>query len=369
MIPLWKLRRELQRLKVQAQALPMALYEPFVQTRHDRARAERVTVTQGALPATERMAVFLLYQPNGVNPSVLATCRHLVQQGFSPIVVSNTPLSSGDRIALMELVHLVAERPNFGYDFGGYRDGLWLIKERKIKPEQLLFLNDSVWFPVRSDTSLLTDMSQSPADYVGTQVFGDVSPSVKRQGFFGSYCFLIKAPLLNSDAFNDFWTHYRMSSNKEVTLRRGERAFSHQMLRASDRSAGIFSHDRYHAVIDGLNTSALREALGDMVVLRTDLEERRQALLKTASTVSWDDDAQSLLREAARSKNYIGAAPVISLRELGFPMIKKNNEMLYREARKRIITAVDEGRLVGLDAQVLGEMRTLIARTKTDDIH
>jgi hypothetical protein len=360
MIPGWKLKRELERLKVQAQAVPLALYEPFVQRRHDRERADRIAVTPGALPASERLAIFLLFQPKGVAASVLLTCRHLATSGFAPVVVSNTPLSGADRAALAATAHLVAERPNLGYDFGGYRDGLWLIGTTGLAPRQVLFLNDSVWFPVWPASTLLEEMAQADADYVGTQVFGDVSPGAAKPGFFGSYCFLAKTPLLETPAFRDFWEGYRLSSNKEVTLRRGERAFSHRMLGAARRSLGVYSLGRFHGVVDALGPKGLREALGDMVALDPALEGRRGALL-TESGAGWEDRARTLLRDSAQSKNYIGAAPVLSLRDLRFPMIKKNNEMLYRRARARIVAALDEGRLTGIDPVIEGELRARVA--------
>ncbi|MCU0854798.1 MAG: rhamnan synthesis F family protein [Rhodobacteraceae bacterium] len=360
MIPGWKLKRELERLKVQAQAVPLALYEPFVQRRHDRERGTRIAVTPGALAAGEKLAIFLLFQPKGVAASVLLTCRHLADSGFAPIVVSNTPLSKADRAALAGTVHLVAERPNLGYDFGGYRDGLWLIGTRGLSPRQVLFLNDSVWFPVWPGSTLLSEMAGADADYVGTQVFGDVSPGAAKPGFFGSYCFLAKAPLLETEAFRGFWEGYRLSSNKEVTLRRGERAFSHRMLGAARRSLGIYSIGRFHGVVDALGPDGLREALGDMVALDPVLEGRRAALL-AESGAGWEDRARTLLRDSAQSKNYIGAAPVLSLRDLRFPMIKKNNEMLYRRARARIVAALDEGRLSGIDPVIESELRARVA--------
>jgi hypothetical protein len=132
------------------------------------------------------------------------------------------------------------------------------------------------------------------------------------------------------------------------------------MLGAARKSLGIYSVDRFHGVIDTLDDDGLREALGDMVVLDPLLEDRRAQLL-SESGGGWEDRARALLRDSARSKNYIGAAPVLSLRDLRFPMIKKNNEMLYRRARARIVAALDEGRLDGLDPVIERELRARTA--------
>ena len=36
MIPGWKLKREVKRLKIKASAIPLALYEPFMLRNYDR---------------------------------------------------------------------------------------------------------------------------------------------------------------------------------------------------------------------------------------------------------------------------------------------------------------------------------------------
>ncbi len=356
MIPAWKLKREVDRLLVQAKAIPLALYEPFVQRRHDAARGRTIKTSTGALPQGANLAIFLIFQPKGVAPSVLTTCGHLVASGFSPIVISNCPLAPDDRTALQDLSCQVIERPNFGYDFGGYRDGVWSIQQSGATPESVLFLNDSVWFPVTANSTLLTDMLADPGEYIGTQVFGDVTRSGRARAFFGSYCFLIKRPLWQHPAFQGFWADYRVSSNKEITLRRGERAFSRQMLETTDKARATFDLTRFMALVDGLSDEGLVEAIRDMVVTAPDLE-RRQTDLIAAGELALPDDMRALLHASAASKNYIGAAPILSLRELGFPMIKKNNERHYMLARHRILRAADESRLPGLDPVILDEIR------------
>ncbi|MCV6592662.1 MAG: rhamnan synthesis F family protein [Silicimonas sp.] len=356
MIPGWKLRREFERLRTQIAALPSLVVQPFVQRRYDRRRATAIRVSEGALAAGPKLAIFLIYQPKGVSAGVLATCDHLLARGFAPIVISNTPLSREDQTALQPRAHLLVERPNYGYDFGGYRDGVWLINSRGLAPESVLFLNDSVWFPIFGDSDMLTRMETAPENYLGTQVFGDVTAQGRKQGFLGSYCFLIKAPVWQSETFQRFWAEYRNSSNKEVTLRRGERAFSRLILSACGGGAALFDQARFAAMVEGLTEAELREAIGDMVVTDPALEAEQTAMLARLDSAG-ADEMRALIHVSARSKNYIAAAPVLSLRKLGFPMIKKNNERHYKFARQRILRAVEEGRLPGLDPVTLAELR------------
>ncbi|MBT8415360.1 MAG: rhamnan synthesis F family protein [Boseongicola sp.] len=357
MIPKWKLLRELDRLKTHAQAIPLAVSEPFLQRRYDARRDQDLKVYEGSLAASDTLAIFLVYQPRGVAASVFRTCAHLVESGFAPLVISNTPLSEADRSSFQELSHCVVERPNFGYDFGGYRDGVWLMGKLGLSPKQVLFLNDSVWFPIYSHSTLLSEWRDAPEDYLGTQVFGDIAASGNNRGFFGSYCFMIKTPLLDTNAFQSFWSDYRVSSNKEVTLRRGERAFSRQMLDAASASKAFFSLERFDALVNALSIAKLREAIGDLVATDPTLIAHQKAMIAAGLNHAARQEMVDLLKASARSKNYIGAAPVLSLREMAFPMIKKNNERHYMLARKRIVKALDEGRMIPLNPDIEEELR------------
>ena len=321
-IPKWKLKRELDRLKVQAKAIPLMLYEPYVQRRYDAKLSDHITVTKGNIGNTGSIAIFLIFQASGVSQSVINTCRHLVEAGFSP----------------------------------GYRDGLWLLNEKKIVPDEILFLNDSVWFPVWPQSDMLAEMQTTEGAYIGTQVFGDTSSTAKKRGIFGSYCFLIKAPLINHVNFKEFWSQYKLSSNKEVTLRRGERAFSHLMLESAEVSNALYSKDRFERVVSQLKGDDLRYALQDFVALDPKLDAIRRDLMGQRTSVGWEETAKNLFLEGTRTKNYIGAAPVLSLTKLKFPMIKKNNERLYTLARSRINVALKEGRLPGVDPIIASEL-------------
>lgn len=357
MIELWKLKREASRLRVQLAGALAWIPERLSQARYDRQRDTRIVTATGKIAVRPRVAIFVVYQPNGVAPSIFATCRHLEKNGYAVVVVSNGPLAESDRGTLCESAHLVAERPNFGYDFGGFRDGLWLLDAFDIHADEVLFLNDSVWFPITEHPGLLAEFAKSDADYVGVQVFGDPAAEGRKRGFFGSYCFLVRRPALDASAFRAFWANYRLTSNKEITLRLGERACSRMLLDVAGKSEGLYSIDRFRETLASLSSDALHEALDDAVIPDRKIAARRQELLEGERTATFEESARALLIEASRTKNYIGSSPVVSIREMGFQMIKKNNEMLYLMARERIIKAVDEGRLSGLDPIVLDEMR------------
>ena len=127
-LPLWKIKRELKR------AIPKtleALAEPF---RHltflllyDLRKKHLMRVTEGALPPGAEIGIYLIFPNKGVLPSHLAMLGAMVAQGISPLVVSNHPLTDQDRATLAATAFRVIERPNIGYDFGGYRDAILSI--------------------------------------------------------------------------------------------------------------------------------------------------------------------------------------------------------------------------------------------------
>jgi len=144
MIQFWKLRRELARLGQQLRAIPETLWKPAAQRKHDRAFDAGFPVHDGAQPLGKKIAILLIYQPHGIQESILEICTHLLAQGFIPFILTNTPLSPHDLERLIPRVWRIIERPNFGYDFGGYRDGIKALWQWKITPGSLLVLNDSI---------------------------------------------------------------------------------------------------------------------------------------------------------------------------------------------------------------------------------
>jgi hypothetical protein len=93
------------------------------------------------------------------------------------------------------------------------------------------------------------------------------------------------------------------------------------------------------------------------------LEAIRSRLMERRSSVDWTETAKKLFLDGTKTKNYIGAAPILSLSNLKFPMIKKNNERLYTLARSRINAAIKEGRLVGLDPIMISEIARVSDQT------
>ena len=358
MIESWKLKRELRRIAEHVSAIPLLIYEPIFQKIYDKNIFKNLAVLHGEKQASKQIAIFLIYQPNGLPDSIFLTLSHLAKSGFSPVVISNSPISTQDKERLRPESSLIVERMNFGYDFGGYRDAVWLLRNLEIECYKILFLNDSVWFPVFDNSKLLEQMLASDSDYVGTQEFGEPEANRLLNGFFGSYCFLVNKKLIEDNAFYMFWDNYQLSSSKEIVLRRGERKFSREMIKASASHNAIYSNKIFFKLVNELNLTETITALEELIALNPQIYAEKNVLINSLhKNESWLLRAKELIILQSKSKNFIGSSPILSLNKLGFPMIKKNNEQLYLKARKLIIDSIDSGRLQGINKTIEAEIR------------
>ena len=330
--PLWKVRRELGRVSQQLRAVLELFYEPFLRWQHDRERTERLKVTPGASAPARKVAVYLVFQPRGLAESSLLTCRHLAASGYAPMVVSNATLSEADRQQLQAVSWKVVERPNFGYDFGGYRDGIWLLDRWNEKPESLILLNDSIWFPALEGDQTVARMESMAADFRGVLKLGTGEGAVLRRGrepFLGSFFLMFSGKALRSEAFSLFWRKYLNTSNKYKTIRRGERRLSYVMREAGFEGASLFDRTRFDQWLNELDGSGLRRLLDELVTIDPSVASMLKATASAHDAA--DTEAQAAMRAsmldainaATRKSNIFSSAPVSMLRDFGLPFVKK----------------------------------------------
>ena len=101
----WKVRRELQRIGQQLRGIPEFFSEPAQRRRHDATRPEWLRPVEGEAPLTRKVALLLVYQPQGVSAATRWTCEHLVHKGYAPLVISNAP----DLLLAKRIAHVLVE--------------------------------------------------------------------------------------------------------------------------------------------------------------------------------------------------------------------------------------------------------------------
>lgn len=348
-VPGWKIRRELGRLGQQLSAIPEAIWEPLAQARHDRELLARWPVRDGQLPGSDRVAALLIWQPEGIAPSVFRTISYLSDAGYAPFVVSNAPVSEMDRRTLDASVWKWMERPNFGYDFGGYRDALRVLKSWDSDPERLVILNDSMWFPLSDGDETLARLAALEAD-----VAGSILRHRDSADFLESYIFSVSSRTWRSEAFWAYWDGLRITSNKYKVIRRGERGFSKAMTDAGLSIRPLFEEADFRKEVAAMTQEELRDAVRFAATMDADLEARRLALLESGA----DGDACRDLIDAMLVKGlFYSTFPVISAGRMGYPFLKKSREPISALWRRRYVEAVEASVIERPDDVVWTEIR------------
>jgi Rhamnan synthesis protein F len=334
MIPAWKWRRELGRVGQQLKGLLDRLTDPIQQRRLDRVVANGLFRLDGAVPASKKTAIVLVFQPKRIADSILLTCRWLASSGYAPLVVSNAPISQQDRERLSEVVWRAVERPNFGYDFGGYRDGLTCLAQWATVPEELLILNDSIWLPLEPNTDLLHRLSNHPADIVGT-----ILRTRGSEQFVESYIYRLGPSALRHPSFSAFWQQIRLTSNKYHVIRRGERGFSAAMQSAGLQVASIFDDAEFVRLIAQQDSVFLRKMLEHAAYIDRSLAAEREQLLKKSGP-RWRDQVLLHVDKVLSKRLAYSSFPYAMVQLMGYPLLKKSAEPVSKAWRQAYVAAV-----------------------------
>lgn len=356
-----KFGRETQRIVIQLREVLSRGLDRWKTRRYDNGPGARLQVRSGALTAGTGAAIYLIHQPKGVADSTLVTCQHLAEAGFPALVVSNTPLSDADMTRLLQVSAGLLVRPNVGYDFGGYRDGLRHLSQAGIDPDALLILNDSVWFPLHRSETLLARLKDNPAAFQG--VFYELKGKRTHRAHYESYFFLIRRAARESTAFRDFWDRYPMASARWKVLRRGEQGFSQSMFDAGFAREGIGSRQDFKKLIGEQDNTFLRKTLDYAAYEHSDAQAERDALLGEPDSPIWRAKAIAHIRRVARGGNYHQSFRYAAEKFFDIPFLKKNNRPQCLEMRRQYLRAVEAGDLVPPDAVMLSEIRTSVKVT------
>lgn len=353
MLERWKLRRELDRIKQQLSMIPEVLYEPILRRKHDRAFEKGFTEHKGAVELTSKVAIFIVWQPDGLLASTLDTCRHLHAAGYSVMLISNAKLRPDDITAVKPCAWRIIDRPNFGYDFGGYRDGIRLLDREGIVPDDLIILNDSIYFPIFPNDDTIKKLEQSDADISGMILRrrGDAS-------FLESYFYLIKGHVLHHEAFRDFWNKYPLTSNKYKTIRRGERGFGAAMESAGLKIDGLFTEQDFRAEVLAADHMILREIVKHAALPSREATQTARSLAQNGTT----EQLQIFIFSQMLKLQFYSAFPVASHSLMKFSVLKRSNDEVASAWRREYLRAVDAGLIAPPTPSVADELRRHLLR-------
>lgn len=352
MIPGWKVKRELLRLRQQ-----IAWYWELSQARrrtrqHDLDRPRLVQRHEGAQATGSRIAALLIFQPGPMPASILEECDLLTGLGYSVLVVSNGPLQPQARTDILPHIWRLLERPNLGYDFGGYREAVMHLWDELLDPEELLILNDSVWIVASVFPAFLERLAAMKAD-----VTGAVMRSKKGKTWLESYFFRLTRPALTHTAFRSFWQDYRLADSKFGVIRQGERDFTVALAAAGLGIAALGDNAEFIARMAEAADEELHLALAYGATVTGGLTEDRARLLSVTPEPHWRTRVLAHLATTLGSGGRVWNSqfPVAAQRVMGYPFLKKSREPVGAAWRAAFLRAVQDGVLPSPATTVLQE--------------
>jgi hypothetical protein len=375
-IPLWKIRRELLRIWYKTADLPNTILSLPDRLAHKRRLAEHdeqfehiVKSQVGTVAPQGKVAIFLIYQPKGIPPSVFLTLDYLIRCGYAPLIVMNSPILPADAERLRSTSWLLVTRPNFGYDFGGYRDGLRILRTSGLAPERLIMMNDSVWFPMQGDPIPVLEarLDEGGLDAVGLNQ--DQKARYRQDGTYHfevgqleSYFFLFSRECLESRAFIAFWDEYRMSSNKPYTIKHGEIGFSKYMMRNGARFEGVLLRSKFIEAIGTCSADFLKTTL-EYAAYADETYRRERNLLfgRFLDDEVWRQDAIAHVRNYALRRPFNISFCYAADQIFGTMYLKKNSQTYFHRMRERYLQAVQDGHIAPPAPEILSEMRQTVA--------
>jgi hypothetical protein len=349
MLPLWKIKHEIGRVFNQLTDLVSVKPGWLQRMQYDRSLRSCIRKIPGEVPIYNDIAIVLVYQPDGIPASLVCCLEHLKKKKVSTIVVSNAPLDEASTSILKEICFLIIERPNVGYDFGGYRDAILELFERKISPLHLFVLNDSNWFPIRHDCILIDKARADKSDLFG--IFYDDRSKQDSKHFLHSYFYRFSQRLFESPVFHRYWTHAPMYDRKHVVIKKFERR-----LTAYFRKKGFSIGALYYP--SDVSAAALSLPDGDLWAVVEQMSRRgvkRRPILSPAYEVGkqngdWRPVAEDIIRNSRFKYYFLDTAPAILLGKLRTPILKKHTAPNFQEQRDLIFE-------LGYDKELLPEVR------------
>lgn len=356
--PAWKVRREIARPFARlGRRLQSGLVDPARQALYDPKAIERMTRLEGEIPFGDQVAIFVVFQPKGVANSIHHTLQHLVENGWAPVVVSNGSLKQADRLALAARASLVVERRNFGYDFGGYRDGLFLLEKLQLDPERIVLMNDSTWFPLRKDDDTLQRLTALDVDFAG-QIFKNECSVQTERDHMESHLLMIGKEWRKSDSFRSFWSEYRLSNSRERTIEHGEKGLSRLALKEARHDATL-TRDKFMEIVRRLSDEELLDVSRNMATQTTYTDHRRFRPVRRMEEEGRAGYEQWIYNTLSDAKyHFINSTfiyPAVKYGGLGF--VKKSSDIRFQPARIKLLELLEAGKIDPIDPVVEEEIR------------
>lgn len=173
---------------------------------------------------SSRVAIISIYKIDNLE-LIINQCLELKNAGYDIIAVFNSKIPQGFIKQSEDYFSVTIERPNIARDFGAYKAGyLYLFHNDLLSTtDELLFINDTILFPLFDSDSFWKRLRSNPSDIVAP--FESFSPRYHLQSFF----MLCKNGIHKKESFANFWLNYTEWNSRKHAINSGEVGFSQLM--------------------------------------------------------------------------------------------------------------------------------------------
>jgi len=305
---------------------------------------------------SSEVAIYLIFPKTGLLTSHIQMLEALNKHGITPVVVSNQALSSDDLERLKPKCAMVIERPNIGYDFGGYRDAVLELEPVLSDLERLYILNDSVWM-IESEKSWFQEVRNTDKDFCGaTSNFGirryseadfrdivwEYTPD-HWNFHYASYALAVGSRILRDPGFVEYWKRFRLSNNKKRTVRRGEIGLSKWVKENGYTHAATCDVHSLDEELRNLEPAVLEQVTRHLIIPEKPrlLKKRDEVLESDAQSPEGVSDRINVILTAVSLQAMGYAMPYYSINFRDFQFIKKSPLWLSEDSASLTLAILD----------------------------
>jgi len=188
---------------------------------------QSISLFQPKFSDNDRLAIFVHWSKSDRISKHDQNLIHCLASEFDQVLVVCNRNGTGNRnqplIDNPDSKIQVIERFNEGYDFGGYQDGMLLIREFSDAFSEVLLINNSIFLLKNSLTELIQEVRDS--DFYITSITSSSEETFHLQSYFLHF----KKRTLNDSGLWDWFFKLETNSNKRATVTSLEIPFSTEM--------------------------------------------------------------------------------------------------------------------------------------------
>ena len=190
--------------------------------------------------------------------------RAIAKTNLNLVISTNARITPELGESLLGKCHLLIERADLGRDFGGYRDGISILRRQFGGIERLILLNDSLFFLEGKVGDLLTGLN-GEADVIGmAEIF-------EHHYHIGSFAVSFGRRVLENRRVSRYWRRYRPISTRRWSIHKGEVNLTRTVLKAGFKPRILYHGARLYPHL--LRADA-RELLSAVRLLPSDYREQ-----------------------------------------------------------------------------------------------